>query len=178
LIREVWRAGIGTLNSCQENRPGIIWIQFASADAAAAFLDIVTEYEEEADSLYNRITGRWDVPEHSAPAWEYHALPEDLGLVEMFTDDDEIDQWHEGEVEFLFTMSVRFPRSDFPAVLARMVRHNQERERLAHARDDDGTGVQTERPCHLRAEVAAEVLEGMAAKEGELAQAAAGGTLI
>lgn len=131
LIRELWRAGIDTLNSCQENRPGIVWVQFATADDAAMFLNVVAEYDEEPDGLYARITGRSDRCEHSPPPWDYHALPEDLGLIEAFLDDDEIDEWHEGESEFLFNMSVRFPRCDFPAVLARLVRYNEEREKLA-----------------------------------------------
>lgn len=135
LIRELWKAGIDTFNSCQENRPGIVWVQFATADDAARFLNVVTEYDEEPDGLYARVTGRWDGCEHSAPPWEYDALPEDLGLVETFLD-DEIDEWHEGEVEFRFTMSVRFPRSDFPAVLARMSRYNQASEKQAHVPAD------------------------------------------
>lgn len=65
----------------------------------------------------------------------------------------------------------------YPAVIARMSRHNQERERLAHLRDPVGGGIHAKRPGHLTAKVTAEVIEGMAAKEGELAQAAAGGTL-
>lgn len=125
LIRELWKAGIDTLNCCQENRPGIIWVQFATAEDTAAFLDIVAEYDEEPDGLYARITGRWDGCEHSPPPWDYHALPEDLALVEADPDDDEGEEWHQGEPDFLFLMSVRFPRNDYPAVLARMVRHNE-----------------------------------------------------
>lgn len=140
LIRELWKAGIDTSNSCQETRPGIVWIEFATAEDAARFLNVVAEYEEGAEGLYARITGRWGGCEHSSPPWEYDALPEDLGLVEAFLDDDEIDEWHEGEVEFRFSMSVRFPRSDFPAVLARMSRYNEAREKQARA-PADAAGV-------------------------------------
>ncbi len=133
LVRELWRAGIETVNSCQENRPGIIWIQFATTDDAANFLDIVAEYEEGEDTLYNRAMGRWDGGEFPASDWDYAALPEDRGLVEGFTEDDEVEEWHEGLTDAFFSVSVRFPRSDFPAVLARMARYNRRCEQPGHA---------------------------------------------
>lgn len=140
LVRELWRAGIETVNSCQGNRPGIIWIQFATTDDAANFLDIVAEYEEGKDTLYNRAMGRWDGGEFPVTFWDYAALPEDRGLVEGFTEDDEVEEWHEGLTDAFFSVSVRFPRSDFPTVLARMARHNQGRGQPGHATDDADTG--------------------------------------
>lgn len=47
LIEALWAAGMGTLNSCQDRseeatpKPGIAWIQFASAGSFETFLDVV-----------------------------------------------------------------------------------------------------------------------------------------
>ena len=58
LIEEIWKAGMGTTNSCQENQPDVAWIEFYSSIDAAEFLDVVAgEYSDEFDSLYNRIRG-------------------------------------------------------------------------------------------------------------------------
>ena len=94
LILALWKADIYTVNSCQENMPGIAWVEFLTADDAAEFLNLVAEYEEGIDTLYNRITQRlrWeDDRAMSAPFWEYAVYPHDAGLVEEFTEDDEIE---------------------------------------------------------------------------------------
>ena len=55
LIRELWKARIVTLMSCEENRPGWMWIEFVHAGAAEHFVSIVARYETGIESLYNRI---------------------------------------------------------------------------------------------------------------------------
>jgi len=147
LIRELWEAGIETLNSCQDNPSGFVWVQFATTTDAAAFLDIVAQYDDEPDGLYARITGRCDCLDDSPPPWQYHAHPEDYCLVEGYTDDDgEVEYWHEGDPEFFFWMSVRFPRSDYPTVLARLVRYNEVQEKRGQAREADDAGDQAGKP--------------------------------
>lgn len=37
LLQAIWSQGIITSNSCQENRPGVMWIEFFSAVDAEAF---------------------------------------------------------------------------------------------------------------------------------------------
>jgi hypothetical protein len=125
LIGELWKAGIVTVTSCEENRPGIAWIQFATAEDAACFLDIVVRYEEGDDTLYNWVTGRW-AREHppAASRWGYALLPEDLALHAEVDEDDSVDEWHDGVPEFVFSVSVRFPRTDLGIVLERMMQHN------------------------------------------------------
>src|SRR5262245_12701217 len=44
LILALWRAGIDTVNSCQENRPGVVWVEFASTFDAERFLSLVACY--------------------------------------------------------------------------------------------------------------------------------------
>ncbi len=58
LIQEIWRAGIETFMSCQQDFHGWIWIQFADVKNAVAFLNVVAPYEEATegpDTLYSRM---------------------------------------------------------------------------------------------------------------------------
>ena len=41
LIEEIWKAGIWTANSCEENRPGWMWIEFLRTMDAVKFLNII-----------------------------------------------------------------------------------------------------------------------------------------
>ncbi len=62
LLKAIWNLGITTCNSCQENKPGLVWIEFLKAEDAEAFstrvisgLDLVNS--PKADNwLYSRIT--------------------------------------------------------------------------------------------------------------------------
>src|SRR5437879_5868276 len=70
LVREIWKADISTLMSCEETEPGTAWIEFDSVADLVRFLNIVAVYEPGVDTLYNRInhlrTGTL-----SAACWEY-----------------------------------------------------------------------------------------------------------
>jgi hypothetical protein len=128
LIEELWKAGIETTNSCQENQPGITWIAFATAADAVEFLNIVAEYEEELDILYNRMCHDWDRESAplSAPYWEYEVHPVDLALCRVLDPVEEaIDEWHTGCPDFGFTLSIRFPLCDLPVLTARMQHYNR-----------------------------------------------------
>ena len=128
LIRELWKAGIRTFNSCQENKPGIIWIEIATVDDGIAFLNIVAHYEEEEEEhsfLYNRICHGWDIDdETSLPFWDYAVFPRDLGLYPILDDDDTVFEIHDGRTDFNMSLSIRFPTADYPVLLQRMTEHN------------------------------------------------------
>ena len=79
LIREMWRAGIRTQMSCQEDGFGLVWLNFDCPLEAAKFMNIVAEYEEEPNSLYQRMLGHYA---EVADTWEYDVLPEDFNLIE------------------------------------------------------------------------------------------------
>ena len=117
LIQELWKADLATVLSCQENLPGIVWIEFLITTDLAEFLSIVAEYEPECESLYHRILGHTDVE----GCWEYDFFPADFALHEGR---DGITDWHEGAPDFYFNASVRFPRTDLPMLLDRMMQHN------------------------------------------------------
>lgn len=119
LIREMWRAGIRTLMSCQEDAFGLVWLNFDCPSEATKFMNLVAEYEEEPDSLYQRMLGHYA---EVANTWEYDVLPEDFNLIEEpDKSTGTLVERHEGEPEFEFHVSLRFPPSDVPLVLDRLV---------------------------------------------------------
>ena len=125
LILDCWKAGLVTMNSCQDNSGGRVWIQFLTCGYAERFLDQVAVYDESYTSLYNRIRHAWDPPEGLRPEvlWEYRVFPFDYGVHQEIIDDCYIDETFLGQHDFEFSCSVRFPRTDLPVVC----------ERLAHA---------------------------------------------
>lgn len=122
LIEELWKADIDTVMSCQENEPGIIWIEFAETYDAERFLNIVGHVEEGIDTLYNRISMTWfdDNSEMSAPYWDYSISVDDCAQ----DNDGETVEWDEDAPRFHLSPSIRFPQSDYDVVLRRMRRHN------------------------------------------------------
>lgn len=131
LIRALWRAGISTTLSCQENRPGVAWIAFATPEDARRFLNRVAVYPDAADlreaggrtsvgnvpfreTLYGRITGC-----DSEGDWEYGVFVDDYGVAEELVGNESVTT-HVGPADFEFGVSIRFPRSDMPLILERL----------------------------------------------------------
>ena len=127
MIEQIWLADIDTALSCQENQPGIVWIFFRSASGARRFLNIVAQYEREADSVYQRVLRSDD---DSPQAWSIDAFHEDL--LE--------DEHHQRRRRWTFSVSIRFPRSDMPVLMARLRQHNARRNRPAMLLPDDLPG--------------------------------------
>ena len=126
LIREIWKAGIATLNSCEENRPGWVWIQFEHSTEAERFLNIVAQYDEGMDTLYNRIRQEWvPMDAEMEGEWEYSVLPKDVAVEQTLVDDEYLEESCSGPSNFFFTLSIRFPRTDLPRVLERVEDHNR-----------------------------------------------------
>lgn len=130
LILELWKAECDTVLSCQENRPGVVWVCFSTAADAERFLDIVARYEEDVDSLYNRIAHQWarDEEPHEGPPpddWKYTAVLNDFAISDgNELPDGSIEQSHAGRCCFSFGISVRFPASDMPVILQRLREFN------------------------------------------------------
>jgi hypothetical protein len=64
-LEALWDRGIDTVLSCQENRPGVAWVEFADPGDAICFLE--TAWELADDEMRDRIYGEWVVP----GLWEY-----------------------------------------------------------------------------------------------------------
>lgn len=119
LILNLWRLGINTDLSCQDNVPDKwVWIMFSSANDAEYFLAIAAkEFNSDPESLYNRIRQQWEC---NSECWKYSAHPRDLNVDCFETGDNSIDEepYEDSSPEFLFSISVRFPQSDLSAVEA------------------------------------------------------------
>lgn len=115
LLKALWDLGIETCNSCQENKPGIRWIEFLGAEDAEAFLTRVISRLDPVNGpdtdkrLYSRIIGQND-------GWQYNAHPHDFreyvdeekGTVELNTSEP-------GGIAL--SISIRFPVEDYERLL-------------------------------------------------------------
>lgn len=115
LLKAIWNLGIETCNSCQENKPGIIWIEFLLAEDAEAFLICVisgldpVNSPEADDWLYSRIIGQnggWQYNAHPHDTREY--INEENGIVELNTSEP---------CGIAISISIRFPIGDYGRLL-------------------------------------------------------------
>lgn len=110
LLQLIWKRDIMTCNSCQENQPGIAWIEFLDSDDFKSFINEVAQYPKKEEvfweTLYGRIVGCG-----SKDDWQYNMLLENDGVLENFVD-NEIIQEYMGYNEFHISVSARFPVSD------------------------------------------------------------------
>jgi hypothetical protein len=134
LINHLWSAGIRTFNCCQENpKEGWMWIEFASTDDAIKFLNIVAKYEEGYEALYNRMNHRWNyIDREIIGIWQYDIMTVDDSIVEEYYEDDSVEESCTGPADFSFSVSVRFPSTDFPVILNRLMEYNQANRNMKH----------------------------------------------
>ncbi|HEY1600287.1 MAG TPA: hypothetical protein VGG64_11835 [Pirellulales bacterium] len=135
LIREIWRAGIETVMSCQEDGWGRIWIEFGDVQAGQRFLNMVAQYESGVGNLYHRMHPRWSSDDDS---WWYEVHVNDFALQEDPFDEKSVG--YEGPSDFYFAFCVRFPPADLPEVIRRLQEYNYSRmlNRAASARHNIG----------------------------------------
>ena len=115
LLQVIWNCGIITCNSCQENKPGIIWIEFLAAEDAEAFLTRVVSGLDPINSpaadnwLYSRIAGAdggWQYTAHPHDAREY--IDEEDGCIGLNASQS---------CGFTLSISIRFPTGDYEKLL-------------------------------------------------------------
>jgi hypothetical protein len=122
LLLEIWKRGLRTQMSCQENEPGVAWIAFASLMEAQLFLDLVALRLCDEDKqtvndrthvakvsiwrlLYSRMVGCGD------DRWKYSVYVHNWGDSPT----------RRPQVQFM--MSVRFPVSDIPLIMEQLQGH-------------------------------------------------------
>lgn len=106
--------GLSTSNSCQGDPGDPVWLEFTDSTDALAFLAIVApRYEEDGDSQYQRVAGAWVNPGN----WQYncHVFDDDVDWA-FFDNGSCQDEPSSGIPVWRFSVSVRFPREDLPAV--------------------------------------------------------------
>jgi hypothetical protein len=131
LILEMWKAGVRTANSCEDNLPqGFVWIQFRTTQDAERFLNIIGEFEDDdpAPSRYRRMLGEGEWPNE----WRYAIGLEDWA-VDWEVDEDGLIIETRGQDRpiLCFWVSIRFPRSDLSWVTERIAYHNGRTEARA-----------------------------------------------
>ena len=97
LLIALWERGIQTTLSCQENQPGIIWIEFAGSREVEAFLQL---------AIPNRRSGMY-IDANPDGKWEYSV--------------NVADHSSKGELNFWCAVSVRFPSSQYEKILSNVL---------------------------------------------------------
>lgn len=119
LILAIWKHDINTTLSCQENRPGIVWISFLTVADGEKFLSLCSRQfpktEKVWKTLYGRINGFG-----SQGDWEYDVGPQDINALDFLNEKDEVEYNVTGPAQIFFFLSVRFPKSDVPKILKRL----------------------------------------------------------
>jgi hypothetical protein len=106
LIRELWKARLITMMSCQDSPEGWVWVQFPLVVFAEAFMDLM-EKESGVRPLWHR--------------WRFEIYP--ITLQEALFGDYPKELIPKGR-GLRFAIGVRFPKEDLPAVLETLVKHN------------------------------------------------------
>jgi hypothetical protein len=118
LIEALWARGIETLNSCQDNTEDhYVWIEFASPLDASGFLNNVVGRASGWRSMYRRAMLEFDV---SGGEWRYAIHPMNLGIEQTLVG-DEVRERRIGPNDIDFSVSIRFPRTDLPTVMQRVL---------------------------------------------------------
>ncbi len=120
LLDAIWNLGIVTCNSCQENTPGVIWIEFSRAKDAEIFLTRIVSgldpiNSPEADNwLYSRVIGQNGVGQNGG--WKYSAHPHDFReYIDMENNTLELDTSEPCGIGV--SISIRFPIKDYERLL-------------------------------------------------------------
>jgi hypothetical protein len=117
LVEAIWNLDIETLNSCQDNGDNhYVWLEFATPYDASRFLNAVIGRLGDHRTLYGRAMGTtMDTPD----VWSYAVLPTNYGIEESLIN-DAVHEHRIGPNDVDFSISIRFPRRDLPAVLRRL----------------------------------------------------------
>ena len=125
LIQLMWDMGIETQLSCQENKPGIMWIYLPCSEAER-FLTIISSKRDEElvdppTSMYGRMMNfDW------GDDWEYDVCIDDFAE-KLNEEADEV--FLEGDSYIMVSISIRFPISDYEKIISRLKDFNSCRDK-------------------------------------------------
>jgi hypothetical protein len=127
LILEMWKAGIETCNSCQNEPNGWIWIQFASSWGMETFLTAIADYSPNVGSLYDRMLHGYDrISGPRVGQWRYETIIVDIATDEYGRPIKDVQGICDEPPAFMVLLSVNFPKTDLPEVIKRMKRFNRQ----------------------------------------------------
>jgi len=119
LLQTLWNLGIRTCNSCEENEPGIIWIEFYSIKDLEKFLkmllqslgDKINSHPEAQDWFCYRVLGYGG---DNLDPWRYNAHP---NVIPTRPNQKSIYSRNAASCKVELSVSVRFPQQDLRLVL-------------------------------------------------------------
>lgn len=118
LILQLWKHGIHTMMSCENNVPNnYIWINFSTPGDASKFLDLVATFSDEPNSIYSIMTSHSEEPGH----WKYDIHTMDIGIESII--DEETNTCEDkviGPHKFFFDVSIRFPKEDLDFIMKKL----------------------------------------------------------
>ena len=115
LIKQIWKAGINTIQSCEDNNPeNYIWLEFVSPKDGKKFLRIIRKTKNES------LKERMHMDFEGENQWYYKCILDDTSTYDEAFDPAE---W---KLSLLF--SVRFPQKDLKKVMKQLKRHNKKKE--------------------------------------------------
>lgn len=122
LLPLIWKLGCNTCNSCQENMPGITWIQFGQSGSLNIFLNAIAQYPENHPEPWNTLYGRMMKYNHSTKRektdWKYDVHPVNFGTYDKVSEDGKyVEEIYSGRNLMEISISVRFPMTDIPLLI-------------------------------------------------------------
>ncbi|RDJ35585.1 MAG: hypothetical protein DWQ19_12270 [Crenarchaeota archaeon] len=102
LLPLIWKFGIKTELSCQENKPGIAWISFNTSHDAKMFLNLAAVYPEDDVPLWETMCGRI-LQYGEKDNWQYESV---------IINNAEITNPETKNIDVNISISVRFPVTD------------------------------------------------------------------
>jgi hypothetical protein len=122
LISEIWRLGLETINSCENNVPeNYMWIEFANEASLRQLLDIVLINESGQSELYKKIS---DYPYSYPNAWQITIHYDTESDIDVSTSECSDMKVYQRELEGSF--SVRFPVTDYDTVLEKFFQYSDQ----------------------------------------------------
>jgi hypothetical protein len=119
LIELLHKLDIATYLSCQENHPGIMWINFPCLDAEVFLTICASKREEDIVDYENSIYGRMMNP-NVKHGWEYNTHPHDWAEK---IDEEKNEVYYDGDSDIDSSISIRFPITDYPLIMERLHSH-------------------------------------------------------
>lgn len=124
LIKEIWKSGINTCNSCENNKLDHVWIEFASMSDFDKFIQIVFTKRDFSNKEFRDFIFRLENHHSAAQA--------DRWWIELLFDDNCYDPILEATrgicTHVEISVSVRFPQTDYQHIYDRFVEHNTRRK--------------------------------------------------
>jgi len=126
LIKQMWKAGINTCQSCEDSPAGWVRIQFPSSFELEEFLNAIGDYDDKIGSLHDRLCRGYDrIAWPRVAQWRYEVIVADLAIDEIETESGEYQEVYTPPPAFAMWIDLYFPFNDLGDVLKRIKRHNR-----------------------------------------------------